>query len=133
MFFFFMKLAEQNMSFLIKSCAKSCGNIKGKHFSWLDVMCSRETITQFTQTLLKLILNLLCQGIMIKKFHAEFQSIANAFQTFLRCLFVKKSLIFTMTSRCFFSFFQGSLKEKQSLESLIVQENHRIFLSDMSA
>ena len=38
-----------------------------------------------------------------------------------------------MTSWCFFFFFQGSLKEKQSPESLIVRENRWIFLCDMSA
>ena len=42
------------------------------------------------------------------------------------------STVFTMMSQCFF-FFQGSLKEKQSPESLIVQENHWIFRCDMSA
>ena len=70
---------------------------------------------------------------MIKKFHTEFQSIANAFQTFLRCLFLKKSRQFLQWRLSVSFFFQGSLKEKQSPESLIVRENHWIFLGDMSA
>ena len=71
---------------------------------------------------------------MIKKFHAEFHSIANAFQMFLRRLFVKKSQQF-LQWRLGVSFFfvQGSLEEKQSPESLIVRENRWIFLCDMSA
>ena len=69
---------------------------------------------------------------MIKKFHTEFNSIANAFQMFLRRLFVKKSQQFLqwLLGVSFF-FFQGSLKEKQSPESLIVQENRWIFLCDI--
>ena len=70
---------------------------------------------------------------MIKKFHAEFHSIVNAFQTFLRRLFGKKSRQFLQWRLGVSFFFQGSLKEKQSPESLIVRENRWIFLCDMSA
>ena len=54
----------------------------------------------------------------MKKVHAEFHSIADAFQTFLRAPVCEEvSTVFTMTSRCV-NIFPRTIKEKQSLESL---------------
>ena len=69
----------------------------------------------------------------LRNFTQSFTALPMLFKHFYgACLWRSLNSFYNDVS-VFFFFFQGSLKEKQSPESLIVQENRWIFLCDMSA